>query len=164
MIAFTLTLIAAAFLNALKAGFLFAFAVVVMPGTKNLRDREFLDSFRVIDRVIQNNQPLFMVMWLGSTLCLVAAALLAIRSISGLERMLVIACALANLFLIQLPTMTINIPLNNQLQALDLDNQDADTIRTARVAFESKWNRWNVIRTIVSCIVLALLLVVLSRC
>ena len=57
-------LLVATFLGSLMAGFLFAFAAVVMPGISTLGDREFLQSFQVIDRVIQNSQPLFMVMWL----------------------------------------------------------------------------------------------------
>ena len=43
----------ATFLCSLVAGFLFAFAVVVMPGIRNLGDREFLRAFQEIDGVIQ---------------------------------------------------------------------------------------------------------------
>ena len=160
---FAWVLIVATFLCALMAGFLFAFAVVVMPGLKDLGDREFLHSFQVIDRVIQGNQPLFMIMWLGSTLALVVAAVLAIRQQTGLDRTLIVAAALANILLVQLPTMTINIPLNQEVQALDFDTLDADAASQARTSFEPQWNRWNVIRTFVSCGILAILLVVLRR-
>lgn len=144
-------------------GFLFAFAVVVMPGIKNLEDREFLSSFQAIDRVIQNNNPLFMVMWLGSTLSLIVAAAMAIKYESGLDRVLLVAAALASVLLIQLPTMTINIPLNNQVQALDVKTLDTDAARLAREEFESRWNRWNVIRTVISILILATLLAALIR-
>ena len=51
-----IALILAAFLCSLVAGFLFAFAIVIMPGIGSLNDREFLRAFQVMDRVIQNNQ------------------------------------------------------------------------------------------------------------
>ncbi len=160
---FAWVLIVATFLCSLMAGFLFAFAVVVMPGIRNLGDREFLHSFQVIDRVIQGSQPLFMIMWLGSTFALVVAAALTIMHQSGFDRTLVVSAALASVFLVQLPTMTINIPLNQKVQVLDFDTLDGDAASQERKVFESRWNRWNVIRTFVSCVILAVLLVVLRR-
>jgi len=56
---FQVTLIVATFLCTLVTGFVFAFAVVVMPGLRTLNDGEFLRAFQVMDRVIQNNQPVF---------------------------------------------------------------------------------------------------------
>ena len=56
---FQIALIMAAFLTSLVAGFLFSFAVVVMPGIRQLEDRSFIRSFQVMDGIIQNNQPLF---------------------------------------------------------------------------------------------------------
>jgi hypothetical protein len=41
------------------AGCLFAFAAVVMPGLRSLDEGGFIRTFQVIDRVIQNDQPLF---------------------------------------------------------------------------------------------------------
>ena len=48
---FQVTLIVATFLCTLVAGFVFAFAVVVMPGIRTLGDGEFLRAFQVMDRV-----------------------------------------------------------------------------------------------------------------
>lgn len=97
-------LIAATTLCSLVAGFLFAFAVVVMPGIGSLDDRDFIRAFQAIDRIIQNNQPLFLVVWVGSVLSLGAAALLSIRAFDGIERQLVIVAALLYAFGVQLPT------------------------------------------------------------
>lgn len=160
---FPWVLVVATFLSALMAGFLFAFAVIVMPGIKNLSDREFLQGFQAIDRVIQNGQPLFMVMWLGSTVALIAAAALSIRYQTGLDRMLLVGAALASVLLVQLPTMRINIPLNNQVQSLDFESLGGDEARQAREAFELRWIWWNNIRTVVSVVILGMLLVVLLR-
>ena len=43
----------------LVAGLLFGFAVVVMPGIAKLADKEYLLAFKHMDGIIQNNQPLF---------------------------------------------------------------------------------------------------------
>jgi uncharacterized membrane protein len=56
---FHIALILATFLCSLVAGFVFAFAFVVMPGIGTLNDREFIRAFQVIDRVIQDRQPIF---------------------------------------------------------------------------------------------------------
>lgn len=160
---FSCVLVTATFLCSLMAGFLFSFAVIVMPGIRKLGKRAFLHSFQVMDSVIQRNQPLFMIMWLGSTLSLIVAAGMAIRYAEGLDLVLVVSAALASIFFVQLPTMTINIPLNGTVQALDFDTLDEDTASQVRESFESTWNRWNVIRTLVSCVILAALLVVLLR-
>ena len=57
-------MILATFLCSIVAGFLFAFWVVAMPGIRSLNDREFIRAFQVMDRVIQNNQPILC--WSGS--------------------------------------------------------------------------------------------------
>ena len=47
---------------------MFGFAAVVMPGIAKLSDREFLLAFKQMDGIIQNNQPAFMFVWVGSVL------------------------------------------------------------------------------------------------
>jgi uncharacterized membrane protein len=131
----------------LVAGFLFAFAVVVMPGIRRLDDSGFIRAFQAIDRVIQNKQPLFLLVWGGSVLALMAAAALGMWALSGSDRLLIIVAALINLLCVQLPTVTINVPLNDQIQKLDPDSMTEATRKRAREAFEPRWNRWNVIRT-----------------
>ena len=98
------------FLCSLVAGFLFAFAVVIMPGIRSLDDGGFIRGFQAIDRIIQNNQPLFMCVWVGSVLSLVAAVVFGLWSLGGVDRLLLIAAALVYLLCVQLPTAAINIP------------------------------------------------------
>jgi uncharacterized membrane protein len=160
---YSLLLLLAAFLCCLVAGFLFAFAIVVMPGIGRLDDRDFLRPFQVIDRVIQNNQPAFLFMWVGSVLALVAAAVLGIWTLSGANRLLVLAATLVYVLGVQVPTVTINIPLNNQLQRLEAAKMDDMARGRARSAFEPRWNRWNEIRTAFSILTSLLLLFVLLR-
>ena len=63
---FSVVLMVATLLCALVAGLVLAFAVVVMPGIGSLGDREFLRAFQAMDDMIQDRQPVFMVVWVGS--------------------------------------------------------------------------------------------------
>ena len=158
---FQITLIFATFLSSLVAGLLFVFAIVVMPGIRSLNDREFIRAFQVMDGVIQNNQPLFVLVWAGSVVALVTSAVLGLGQLDGVGRLLIIFAALAYILGVQLPTITINIPLNNKLQTLDVDDMNETTQKTAREEFEPRWNRWNSIRAAIAGLVSALLIILL---
>ena len=108
---FEIALILAAFLCSLAAGFVLAFALVVMPGMRSLDDREFIRAFQVTDRVIQNNQQIFMLVWIGSVVALVTSTVLGIAQLDGTGRLLMIFAALVYLLGVQLPTFAINVPL-----------------------------------------------------
>jgi uncharacterized membrane protein len=156
-------LVLATFLCSLVAGFLFAFAVVIMPGIRSLDDGGFIRAFQVIDRIIQNNQPLFMFVWVGSVLSLIAAAVFGLWALSGADRLLLIVAALVYLLCVQLPTVTINIPLNSELQKLDPGTMSETTRKRARDDFEPRWNRWNEIRAACASLASVLLLILLFR-
>ena len=160
---FQIVLILAAFLCSLVAGFVFAFAFVVMPGIRSLNDREFIRAFQVMDRIIQNNQPIFVLVWVGSVVALVTSAVLGFGQLDGAGRLLIICAALAYLFGVQLSTFTINVPLNNKLQALNVDAMNETAQEAARKDFEPRWNRWNSFRTVFASLASALLLVLLFR-
>ncbi|MEZ4678648.1 MAG: DUF1772 domain-containing protein [Caldilineaceae bacterium] len=158
---FLITLLLATLLCTLIAGFILIFAIVVMPGIGTLHDREFLHAFQVIDRVIQNNQPLFVFIWLGSAVALIAAAVLGVIQLAGMACLLLIAAAIIYLFGVQLPTVAINIPLNNRVQTLEMATLDEAASAAERKHFETRWNRWNMIRTALAGLVSVLLLSVL---
>ncbi|MGD1855005.1 MAG: DUF1772 domain-containing protein [Leptolyngbyaceae cyanobacterium] len=160
---FQIVLILATLLCSLVAGFLFAFATIVMPGIKTLNDREFIRAFQVIDGVIQNNQPLFVAVWMGSVVALVAAAGLGFGQLDGTQRLLLVAAPLVYILGVQLSTFTINVPLNNQLQALNVDAMDDVALKAARMDFEPGWNRWNLIRTPFAGLASVLLMILLFR-
>jgi uncharacterized membrane protein len=94
-------------------------------------------------------------------LALVAAAVLGIWALSGADRVLIIVAMLLYLLCVQLPTVTINIPLNNMVQKLDPDSMDETTRKRAREAFEARWNRWNAIRTACASLASVLLMLLL---
>ena len=152
-----------ALLCSLVAGLVLVFAIVVMPGIRTLGDRDYLKSFKAIDRVIQDNQPIFMLVWLGSVLVLIGSTILGLWRLEGLEQtLLIIACAVYILG-VQLPTVTINIPLNNHLQSQDLDAMPESELLALAERFNSRWLRWNTIRTVIAILTTVLLLVLLVR-
>lgn len=153
----------AALLVALVAGLLLIFAVVVMPGLATLDDGGFLRAFKAIDRVIQDSQPVFVLVWGGSIVAVLAAAALAATQSSGSIRVLVLTASAIYLLGVQALTFVNNIPLNNRLQRYDLDSMTADELAAARASFEPRWNRWNRLRTLVACLSSVLLLVALIQ-
>jgi len=153
MTIFELALLAAALLCALVAGFLFAFAVVVMPGIGKLDDAGFLRAFQMIDGVIQRGQPLFGLVWMGSVVAVVVAAFWGLWALAGLDRAMVVLAAVVYLGGVQVPTFIVNIPLNNRVQRGAVGREE----------FEPRWNRWNAFRTACAVLASVLFLAVLVR-
>lgn len=162
-IVFPLLLLLATVLCALVAGLLFSFAVVVMPGLGHLGDREFIHAFQRVDGVIQRGQPLFGLVWIGSALALLAGLALGLGQLDGSGKVLIATCTGAYLLGVQLPTIMVNIPLNNALQEVDVGAEDEIAWRSAREAFEKRWNRWNTFRTCIAVLVTVLLVFLVSR-
>ena len=160
---FDTALVLSTLLCTLVAGFVFAFASVIMQGIRRLSDRDFLRAFQEMDHVIQRNQPFFMLVWLGSVASLLVGLLLGSWHLEGIDRLLLVAAAAIYLLGVQLPTAAINVPLNNRLQELDLDSLGESEIGEARVLFEARWIKWNLIRTILAVSTAALLMLLLLR-
>lgn len=158
---FEVVAITAALTCGLVTGLLLGFAIVAMPGIRVLDDPAFLRGFQVMDRVIQDRQPVFMLLWVGSVVSVLAAAALGWGATAGLQRVLLLTAVALWLVGVQAPTATINIPLNDRVQALDLTTIDARAAADARAAFEPRWNRWNAIRSAVGAVATLLLLLVL---
>ena len=161
---FYMTLMLSILLCALVAGLVFGFAVVVMPGIAKLSNREFLLAFKHMDGSIQNNQPAFMLVWVGSVFSIIAVLVLGTLHLVGSQLYLLWLASALYLLTVQLPTVRFNIPLNNTLQALSTDALSESELGKARADFEGPWNFWNRFRTLnalvsVSALLLLLLLV-----
>jgi uncharacterized membrane protein len=155
---FPIVLVVATMLVSLVGGFLYAFAVVAMPGLKKLSDAEFIHAFQEMDGIIQNNHPLFMLVWMGSVLFLIAAAIIGFTHLESLPRNFLLAATVLYIIGVQAPTIVINVPRNNAIQALSVDTANATDLRQARIDFEDGWNRSNQFRTVMSITVTAILL------
>lgn len=155
---FPIILVGATLLVALTAGFLFAFAVVAMPGLKKLNDGEFIRAFQEIDGIIQNNNPLFILVWVGSVLLLIIAAVIGFTYLESLQRNLLLAATVLYIIGVQAPTIVLNVPRNDVIQTVKVDTSNTTALQQARIEFEDGWNRSNQFRTAMSIIVTAILL------
>ena len=146
----------------LVTGFIFTYAVVVMPGLSKLNDKEFLRAFQVTDGIIQNNQPLFMLTWVGSIIAILSLILIAIVFIGISKTWLIVLVGVVYLLGVQGITISIHIPLNNHIQQLNIDELNEQNLREERKKFEKKWNNFNIIRTLIAFSVSAILLLILA--
>ncbi|MGB2319444.1 MAG: DUF1772 domain-containing protein [Candidatus Puniceispirillum sp.] len=149
-------------LCALVTGFIFTYAVVVMPGLAKLDDKDFIRAFQVTDGIIQENQPLFMLVWVGSIISVLCTMFMAFITLGGVESWLIIAIGAIYLLGVQGITISIHLPLNNHLQRLDVDDLDAASLHDERVMFESRWVYFNRIRTAIAFSVSLILLIIIA--
>ena len=133
-----------------------------MPGLTGLNDREFIRAFQVADAVIQNNQPLFMLTWIGSIVSLLSTVFISAVNFGLPQTWLIVLTSAVYLLGVQGITIAIHIPLNDHLQKVIIEKLSDKAITEERMRFERKWNFFNNIRTIISISVCLLLLVILS--
>ena len=146
----------------LVTGFIFTYAIVVLPGFYKLDDKEYIRAFQVTDEVIQNNQPLFMLTWIGSILSVLGAILASILSPDLGETWFIVLIGVVYLVGVQGITITIHLPINNHIKDLNLDELDNQTLMKERLKLEAKWNYFNNIRTGAGLFVIMSLLLVLT--
>ena len=143
------------------AGLVFTFSAVIMPGIGKLGDRGFVRAFQVIDGIIQNGQPLFGLVWVGSILSLMAVSILGLWQLDGLPKWLLLAASLLYIAGVQAPTFVVNVPHNDQLQTVHLEQVSDNAVHQARQHFEATWNQSNDFRTIVAVTVSVILILIL---
>ena len=100
-----------------------------------------------MDGIIQDGQPVFMVVWVGSIVSVVSMLVLGTLQLHGGPLYLMWFAGGLYLFAVQAPTIRFNIPLNNALQALEIESLSDPELAEARKQFEAPWNRWNRFRT-----------------
>ena len=162
--AFQISLLVSSFFVTVVFGFLLVFSIVIMPGIGNLKDAEFLHAFQVIDRVIQDNQPIFVVVWIATVPAILTSLGLGVRGCENAVQLSFLILATLAELISQITTVTVNIPRNNRLQALDFDKLDDFTAKGERDHFESVWCKSNTFRTwlfgFAAIVLMVLLLVV----
>jgi uncharacterized membrane protein len=132
-----------------------------MPGFSKLNDKDFIRAFQVTDNIIQNNQPLFMLIWIGSILSVISTIVFSIFNINADYSIFIIVTGFFYLIGVQGLTISIHIPLNNNIQKIDVDKEDKLKLNEVRKEFEIKWNYYNRIRTVVAFTVTTLLMLIL---
>ena len=147
---------------ALVTGFVFTYAVIVMPGLAKLADKEFIRAFQVTDELIQNNQPIFMIVWVGSVISVIGTLIASFMGPYSVETVLVIIAGFVYLLGVQGLTVLVHLPLNRRIQTVNVEEWDASALREERLLFETRWIRFNWIRTLIGLGVIVTFMVALS--
>ncbi len=147
---------------ALVTGFVFTYAVIVMPGLAKLTDKEFIRAFQVTDGLIQNNQPIFMIVWVGSVISVISTLIVSLMGPYLVETVLVIIAGFVYLLGVQGLTVLVHLPLNRRIQTVNVEEWDASALREERLLFETRWIRFNWIRTLIGLGVIVTFMVALS--
>ena len=147
---------------ALVTGFIFTYAIVVMPGFSKMNDKEFLKAFQVTDAIMQNNQPLFMLTWIGSIISILSTIVISIVILGISDAWYIVLVGIVYLLGVQVVTFSIHIPLNNHLQQFDFDKLDDQKLNKERLKFEKKWNYFNNFRTVIAFFVSLALIIILK--
>ena len=149
-------------LCALAAGFILTYAIILMPGLSKLDDKEFIKAFQVTDGIIQNNQPIFILIWVGSIISVLGTIITSILSLGIVEAWLIIFAGVIYLLGVQGITISIHLPLNKNIQKIDVNSNNSQTLREVRKNFETKWNYFNNIRTVIALFVILIFLLILT--
>jgi uncharacterized membrane protein len=133
----------AVLLTGISAGVFFTYQNSVLPGLGALDDRAFAKAMNSMNRAILN--AAFMLFFVGSMIALAAAAIIGFVNGGGLAAWLYAGAAVVYQVGVIFVTGGVNVPLNNALAA---DND--------RRAFEARWVRWNLVRTLAVIVAFAL--------
>lgn len=142
----TLLLALAVVSTGLYAGFYLIFLTGIMPALARLSDEQFTAAMRRINEKVP--RATFLLIFLGAVGFPAAALFVPVDGRTTADRWLVLAalvCAIAG----HLITAAGNVPLNNALAASENAAPPVPD-RDARAAFESRWNAFHLVRTLLA--------------
>ena len=145
-------LFSALIMTGLSAGLFYAWSVSVIPGTQKVSDATYMETMQSINRAILN--PAFFLIFFGSLVLLGLSTIFHFKG--GTSFWLLLSASIVYLFGTFGVTAFGNVPLNNQLEALDLSNLAIDKMSEFRAFYEQHWNQWHLVRTIFSVLSFAL--------
>jgi len=132
----------------LSAGFFYAWAVSVIPGTRRISDASYLETMQHINRAILN--PAFFIVFFGSPILLTLSTLLQYRVGQGPTFWWLLLALLLQVLGTFGVTILGNVPLNENLDEILLSHLDEEQLKTLRKHYEGPWNRWHMVRTVAS--------------
>jgi uncharacterized membrane protein len=141
----------------LSAGLFFAWSVSVIPGTQKLLDLTYLETMQSINRAILN--PVFFTVFFGTAIFLSLTSIYEYHSNPWAFGLFLAASIIYLIGTIGVTGLG-NVPLNQQLELLNLAELQVEKIESFRKLYETNWNRLHLIRTI--CAFLALVLTALA--
>ncbi|WGF90517.1 anthrone oxygenase family protein [Marinivivus vitaminiproducens] len=137
--------------SGLMAGFFFAFSIVVMPALETMPPDRAMAAMQAINAAVRT--PFFGIAFFGAVLLCAATLALSVwgrgRSFLGTGAAVVyLAGAFAT-------TVAFNVPLNNELAALDPTVPEQAALMTGYIV---DWTGWNHVRTLAAMAACVLLL------
>lgn len=148
------SLVAALLASGLLAGFFYAYSSSVNFGLGDLDDAGYIAAMQSINASIPNG--VFVLSFVGAPLLLCVAVALHVPRRSA--RLLPLA--LATVLVVVgglLVTFVANVPLNDDLATVRLDEASPQTLAQARADYEDPWNAWNAVRTVACTVALGCL-------
>jgi len=142
-------------LTGLSAGLFYSWQVSVIPGTRLTQDSTYIETMQKINRAIIN--PPFMLIFLGSLLMQIISVFLFWNS--GLQSWFILAGTLVYGAGTVMVTGLGNVPLNDALDELQLNDLSKEEISKRRQNYEIPWNRLHLIRSAFSVVSFMLLLI-----
>ena len=138
----TVVFVLASVLAGLFAGFFWTYTISIPAGLGALDDVGYVAAFQSINATIRNAG--FGLVFFGAVP--IIGVLLALDLRAGHRRAArYVAAALALVLGVVVVTFAVHVPLNETLAVASPDDATA-----AREAFETAWNRWNLVRTVLS--------------
>lgn len=150
----TLVLLLSTVSTALIGGLFYAYSCSVLPGLTRLSDLSFLQAMQAINRAILN--PLFFISFMGTLILLPICTWFFYEKNPSLTFYLLLAATLLYAGGVFLVTMVGNVPLNDLLDGASLEKMGANELSALRNKFEPAWGMFHRIRTIISCICIAI--------
>jgi uncharacterized membrane protein len=147
-------LIVLAVLTGVMAGIYFTFSVFLIKAMNELPELQAAQAMNKINDVIVNT--LFLPIFFGSTLWYAGLVIWALSDWQEQSSILQIIAALVYIGGMFVVTAFGNVPLNNRLKELEVDNE---TLALYWIKYQGTWIRLNHIRTI-SCIVALMILTI----
>ena len=141
----SIILFGAVVLTGLSAGFFYAWSVSVIPGTQKIVDSAYLETMQSINRAIIN--PAFFIIFFGSIIFLSIGSIYQFNSDQTTFWFMLFASVLYLVGTVGVTALG-NVPLNNQLDLLNLNELTSQKLSRFRNFYEDKWNRLHLIRTI----------------
>ncbi|MEO9964182.1 MAG: DUF1772 domain-containing protein [Reichenbachiella sp.] len=145
----TFVLMGSVILTGLSAGLFYAWSVSVIPGTLNLSDTSYLETMQSINRAILN--PVFYFIFFGSFIFLGLGSIFQYAAYKP-TFWLILSAALIYLTGTIGVTALGNVPLNNQLDVMNLNAMGKDKLASFRTFYESGWNQLHLYRTVFAII------------
>ncbi len=140
-------LIAACIGSGMMAGLFSAFSSFMMKALSSLSDSNGINAMQAINRLIL--RPSFLLIFFGTGVLCVASVILgggSLPTVTAATVIYILGCIV--------PTILFNVPLNNQLQAVDSASEEG---RALWIRYLLMWTRWNHLRSVATIATTALL-------